>query len=52
MYSDVKIIKKVARESYIPLFRILKKHAQIKVTLNINGSLTKQLAEHKLNEIL
>jgi predicted glycosyl hydrolase (DUF1957 family) len=49
---DVKIIKKVARESYIPLFRILKKHPQIKVTLNINGSLTEQLAEHKLNEIL
>ncbi|MFA6392101.1 MAG: hypothetical protein WCW66_05145 [Patescibacteria group bacterium] len=49
---DVKIIKKVARESYLPVFRILKKHPQIRITLNINGSLTEQLSEHKLGEII
>lgn len=49
---DEKIVKKVARESYAPLFRILKKNPQIKITLNINGSLTEQLAQYKLNEIL
>ncbi|MBU2228804.1 hypothetical protein KJ810_00175, partial [Patescibacteria group bacterium] len=49
---DEKIVRKVARESYIPLFRILKKNPQIKITLNINGSLTEQLAQYKLNEII
>jgi alpha-amylase/alpha-mannosidase (GH57 family) len=49
---DQKIIKKVARESYLPVFRILKKRPQIKITLNINGSLTEQLSEHGLTEII
>ncbi|MBI4093299.1 MAG: hypothetical protein HY420_05230 [Candidatus Kerfeldbacteria bacterium] len=38
------VISKVARESYRPLVRFLLSHAHVKVTLNISGSLTEQLA--------
>ncbi|MFZ6036603.1 MAG: hypothetical protein ACOYUK_05710 [Patescibacteria group bacterium] len=37
-------IRKVTRESYRPLVRILKLHPRIHLTLNIAGSLTEQLA--------
>jgi len=47
-----RIIKKVANESYRPLLNILKKNKKLKITLNIPGSLTEQLAEHKLNDII
>ena len=40
---DKRIIKKVATESYRPFVNILKKNPNIKVTLNISGSLTEQL---------
>lgn len=39
-----RIIRKVSRESYRPLVRFLLGHRQVRVTLNISGSLTEQLA--------
>ncbi|MFA5134955.1 MAG: hypothetical protein WC505_04195 [Patescibacteria group bacterium] len=39
------IVRKVARESYRPLCAILTKNPRIKITLNVTGSLTEQLAE-------
>ncbi len=47
-----KIIKKVASESYRPVLAILKRNPNIKITLNISGSLTEQLAAHKLTDII
>jgi len=42
------IINKVVRESYQPILNILKRNKKIKITLNINASLTEQLAKkHK-----
>ncbi|MCK4744930.1 hypothetical protein KAS41_02625 [Candidatus Parcubacteria bacterium] len=46
------ILKQVARQSYIPLFRFLKANPQIKITLNINASLSEQLQKQKLNSII
>lgn len=40
------IIAKVARESYRPLLKILNRHPHLKITLNISGSLTEQLARN------
>lgn len=39
----VRIVRTVARESYRPLMRILKRNPRIKITLNCAGSLTEQL---------
>lgn len=47
-----KIIHKVVRESYRPLLSILKKNPRLKITLNISGSLTKQLTEHGYHDVL
>jgi len=49
---DKKIIKKVARESYQPILNILKKNPDINITLNINASLTEQLAQHGFKNII
>jgi len=49
---DPKVIKKVARESYRPVLNILKKQKNVKITLNINGSLTEQLARLKLTDLI
>lgn len=38
------IIQKVAAESYLRIIEILKKHPEAKISLNINASLTEQLA--------
>lgn len=46
------IVRKVARESYRPICAILKKNPRIKITLNITGSLTEQLVEHKQTDII
>jgi predicted glycosyl hydrolase (DUF1957 family) len=37
------IIRRVARESYVPLMKFLVAHPRIRVTLNVAGSLTRQL---------
>lgn len=47
-----KIITKVAKESYRPLLRILKRNPHLKITLNISGSLTEQLAFHNFKDII
>jgi len=47
-----RIIKKVANESYRPIIEILKRNAKIKITLNISASLTEQLHELGLKDII
>ncbi|XOU94221.1 MAG: hypothetical protein ACNFW9_05245 [Candidatus Kerfeldbacteria bacterium] len=46
------IIKKVTKESYRPILTILKKSPKLKITLNISGSLTEQLALQGFNDII
>lgn len=46
------IIARVARESYRPFLRIIKKHPTLKITLNISGSLTEQLAALHFHDII
>ncbi|MDP2685187.1 MAG: hypothetical protein Q8P20_09210 [bacterium] len=47
-----RIIKKVANESYRPIIDILKRHPKVKITLNISASLTEQLHELGLKDII
>ncbi|MFH1207671.1 MAG: polysaccharide deacetylase family protein [Patescibacteria group bacterium] len=47
-----KIIDKVVRESYRPILAILKKYPRLKITLNITGSLTEQLAAHGFQDVI
>lgn len=46
------ILKQVATESYAPFFCFLKSNPQIKITLNINASLSEQLQKQKLDSII
>ncbi len=46
------ITKKVAGESYEPVVRILKNRPKIKISLNINASLTEQLPAAGLSELI
>lgn len=46
------VIKKVVMESYRPILSALKDHPSSKITLNINGTLTEQLAEYKYDDII
>ncbi|MBU0598059.1 hypothetical protein KKF61_03625 [Patescibacteria group bacterium] len=48
----LKIILKVAHESYRPILKTLEKNKKLRITLNISGSLTEQLVEHKLTDIV
>ncbi len=45
-------VRKVARESYRPLMRILKRHPEIRITLNCAGSLSEQLRALKYHDII
>lgn len=47
-----KIIQTVAHQSYRPLLSILEHHPRVKVTLNVAGSLTQQLHELQMNDII
>lgn len=47
-----RIIKKVANESYRPIISILKRNPKIKITLNISASLTEQLFELGLKDVI
>lgn len=40
---DESIVRRVVEESYRPLINILRRHANLAITLNITGSLTEQL---------
>lgn len=46
------IVRKVAAESYRPLVRILQESPHAKITLNINGCLTQQLARYGLDDVI
>jgi len=46
------VLKRIARESYIPILEFLEEHPQSKITANFSGSLTEQLAKEGFQEIL
>ena len=46
------IVRKVTKESYRTLVRILKEAPNGKITLNINGVLTEQLARYGLDDVI
>lgn len=46
------IIRRVARECYIPFFKFLVTHPKIRVTLNVAGSLTRQLEKQQYTALL
>lgn len=46
------IVRKVTAESYRPLVRILQELPHAKVTLNISGCLTQQLARYGLDDVI
>ena len=45
-WQTKEMTKKIARQSYWRIVHILEKHPLAKITLNINGTLTEQLAAH------
>ena len=45
-WQTKEMTKKIAKQSYWRIVHILEKHPQAKITLNINGTLTEQLATH------
>ena len=47
-----KILLKIAEDSYFSIIKILKKRPKVKITLNINGSLTEQLPRVGLRNII
>ncbi|MBI4090336.1 MAG: polysaccharide deacetylase family protein [Candidatus Kerfeldbacteria bacterium] len=47
-----RIVAKVARESYRPLIKFLLQHRDVRVTVNLAGSLTEQLRQPMLRPIL
>lgn len=49
---DPKIIRKVSRESYEPLFAFLHSHPSVRITLNMSGVLLEQLLRHNITEPL
>ncbi|USN53430.1 MAG: hypothetical protein H6760_04725 [Candidatus Nomurabacteria bacterium] len=49
---DARVIAKVVSESYRPLVDILTRNPKIKITLNINASLTEQLARHGYLDVI
>ncbi|MCK5459739.1 hypothetical protein KAI52_01350 [Candidatus Parcubacteria bacterium] len=46
------ILKQVAKQSYVPLFSFLKSNPKIKITLNINASLSEQLQEQNIDSVI
>ena len=46
------VLKKIAEESYVPLVSFLERNPHAKTTININASLTSQLAEHGYEDVL
>ncbi len=46
------IVEKVARESYGPMVEFLLSRPEVRVTINISGALTEQLAEYGLSSLL
>lgn len=46
------ITEKIAQDSYLKIVSLLEKSPQCKITLNINASLTEQLAEKGYADLL
>ena len=46
------VLKRITEESYIPLVEFLTRNPQAKLTLNIPGSLTQQLAKQGFSDVL
>lgn len=47
---DPNIIRRVARESYVPLLTFLRENPRVRLTLNVTGSLLEQLYAHGMTE--
>lgn len=45
---DPRVIQKVSRQCYEPLFQFLQTHPNIRITLNMTGSLLEQLLRHNI----
>jgi hypothetical protein len=50
--QDLKILKKIDRECYKPLFNVLEYHDNVKLNLNINGVLIDLLREFDLSDTI
>jgi len=46
------VIKQIVNESYRPLIEALRSHPEAKITLNINGTLTEQLHDFGINDLI
>lgn len=49
---DPRVIRRVAKEAYYPLLRMLQKNPKHKITLNICGSLSEQLSRYGMSDLL
>jgi alpha-amylase/alpha-mannosidase (GH57 family) len=49
---DARVIDKVVRESYRPILSILSRNPRVRVTLNINASLTEQLVRLGFTDVI
>lgn len=50
--QDSKVLKTIAEESYSLIIDLLKKYPQVKLTMNITGSLIEELQENNLDHII
>ncbi len=46
------VIKQIVNESYRPIINALKDHPEVKITLNINGTLTEQLHDFGYDDLI
>ncbi|MBD3255654.1 MAG: hypothetical protein GF383_11215 [Candidatus Lokiarchaeota archaeon] len=46
------VIRRIVKESYRPIIEALRNHENAKITLNINGTLTEQLNDFGLNDLI
>ncbi|MFX1301792.1 MAG: hypothetical protein ACFE9X_00380 [Promethearchaeota archaeon] len=46
------VIKQIVNESYRPIFNALTDHPEVKITLNINGTLTEQLHDFGYDDLI
>ncbi len=47
-WQDIKVLKQIYEECYMPLLSMLERHENVKLTLNIQGCLLDQLARMNL----
>jgi len=51
-YQNQEMLKRISKESYDFIFKIIKSNPDIKFTINFNGSLTELLAKNKLQTVI